>query len=87
MPRFLTIGLALIIAALTLMPVPSGPPGPVGLDKLSHLLAFGALAVPLSWRHPRISRLSSTACMPSVVFITSAIPPSLSRSTMLGRPS
>src|SRR6056297_2721859 len=52
MPRFLTIALALIIAALTLMPVPSGPPGPVGLDKLSHLLAFGGLAVPLSWRHP-----------------------------------
>jgi len=52
MPRSLTLTLALIIAVLTLMPVSAGPEGPPGLDKLSHLIAFGALAVPLSWYYP-----------------------------------
>jgi VanZ family protein len=52
MPRFLTLALALIIAILTLMPMPPGPVGISWLDKLSHFLAFGALAVPLSWRYP-----------------------------------
>ncbi|GAW32989.1 vanZ like family protein [Roseovarius sp. A-2] len=52
MPLFLTLGLALTIAALTLMPVPPGPDGVSWMDKLAHFLAFGALAVPLAWRHP-----------------------------------
>lgn len=45
--------LACVIAVLTLMPVPPGTGGFPGLDKLAHFVAFGVLAMPLSWRYPR----------------------------------
>jgi len=50
----LSLAVAAIIAVLTLAPIPSGPAPVLGVDKLEHLLAFGALAVPLSWRVPRL---------------------------------
>lgn len=53
MARLLTLILAVVIAALTLLPHPPGPPGVPGMDKLVHLLAFAALAAPLAWRYPR----------------------------------
>lgn len=40
-----TIVLALIIAVLTLAPMPAGAPG--GSDKVYHILAFAGLAFPL----------------------------------------
>ena len=40
-----TIVLAVIIAVLTLAPMPTG--GPAGSDKLYHILAFACLAFPL----------------------------------------
>jgi len=52
MTHTLTAILALIIAALTLTPAPTGPPGMPFADKLAHLLAFAALALPLAWRYP-----------------------------------
>jgi hypothetical protein len=42
----LTLGLAALITVLTLMPMPQG--GLPGSDKFYHVLAFSALAVPLS---------------------------------------
>ncbi len=48
-----TLTLALVIAVLTLAPMPSG--GPPGSDKLYHALAFGALAFPLPLVRPRMA--------------------------------
>ena len=48
-----TIVLALIIAVLTLAPMPSG--GPSGSDKLYHILAFACLAFPLPLVRPRLT--------------------------------
>ena len=48
-----TIVLALIIAVLTLAPIPSG--GPSGSDKLYHILAFACLAFPLPLVRPRLT--------------------------------
>lgn len=53
MAHGLTLVLAALIAALTLTPAPPGPPGVPGLDKLAHVVAFAALAGPLSWRYPK----------------------------------
>lgn len=46
-----TLVLAVIIAALTLAPMPAG--GPAGSDKVYHVLAFAALAFPLPLVRPR----------------------------------
>ena len=51
--HYATLALALIIAVLTLTPVTPGPQGLPGLDKLAHVLAFGALAAPLAFAYPR----------------------------------
>lgn len=57
MLRRMTIGgavtavLAVVIAVLTLAPMPSG--GPEGSDKLYHVLAFACLAFPLPLVRPR----------------------------------
>ena len=48
-----TIALALIIAVLTLAPMPLG--GPSGSDKLYHILAFASLAFPLPLVRPRLA--------------------------------
>lgn len=48
-----TIVLAVIIAVLTLAPMPSG--GPAGSDKLYHVLAFACLAFPLPLVRPRLA--------------------------------
>ncbi|MGI3211207.1 VanZ family protein [Roseovarius tibetensis] len=48
-----TLALALIIASLTLAPLPPGPPGIPGLDKIAHLSAFAVLVAPLAWKYPR----------------------------------
>lgn len=52
MAHALTAFLVLVIALLTLMPQVSGPQGIPGFDKLAHVTAFAALAMPLSWRYP-----------------------------------
>ena len=46
-----TTVLAVIIAVLTLAPMPSG--GPAGSDKIYHVLAFACLAFPLPLVRPR----------------------------------
>lgn len=46
-----TLVLAVVIAVLTLAPMPSG--GPAGSDKLYHILAFACLAFPLPLVRPR----------------------------------
>lgn len=48
-----TLVLALIVALLTLTPAPAV--GPVGADKIYHLIAFAALAFPLSFVRPKAS--------------------------------
>ena len=48
-----TIVLAVIIAVLTLAPMPAG--GPAGSDKLYHVLAFACLAFPLPLVRPRLA--------------------------------
>jgi VanZ family protein len=48
-----TTVLALIIAVLTLAPMPSG--GPAGSDKIYHVLAFACLAFPLPLVRPRFA--------------------------------
>lgn len=53
MMHILTLILAMTIAALTLTPVPAGPSGVPGLDKVAHFVAFAALAAPLAWRYPQ----------------------------------
>ena len=47
----ITIGLAAIIAVLTLMPLPVS--GTTGSDKVYHALAFASLALPLPFAKPR----------------------------------
>lgn len=47
----ITVGLAAIIAILTLMPLPVS--GPTGSDKVYHILAFACLALPLPFVKPR----------------------------------
>ena len=47
----ITVGLAAIIAVLTLMPLPVS--GPTGSDKVYHILAFASLALPLPFAKPR----------------------------------
>ena len=47
----ITVGLAAIIAVLTLMPLPVS--GPTGSDKVYHILAFACLALPLPFAKPR----------------------------------
>ena len=49
----MTIVLAVIIAVLTLAPVPAG--GPAGSDKIYHILAFACLAFPLPLVRPRLA--------------------------------
>jgi VanZ family protein len=46
-----TLVLAVIIAVLTLAPMPAG--GPAGSDKIYHILAFACLAFPLPLVRPR----------------------------------
>ena len=46
----ITVGLAAIIAVLTLMPLPVS--GPKGSDKVYHILAFACLALPLPFAKP-----------------------------------
>ena len=46
-----TLVLAMIIAVLTLTPMPAG--GPPGSDKIYHVLAFACLAFPLPLVRPR----------------------------------
>ena len=46
-----TAVLAVVIAVLTLAPMPAG--GPAGSDKLYHVLAFACLAFPLPLVRPR----------------------------------
>ena len=48
-----TIVLAVVIAVLTLAPMPSG--GPTGADKIYHVLAFACLAFPLPLVRPRLA--------------------------------
>jgi len=48
-----TIVLAVLIAVLTLAPMPAG--GPAGSDKLYHILAFACLALPLPLVRPRLT--------------------------------
>lgn len=48
-----TLGLAAVIGALTLTPVPAV--GASGSDKLHHVLAFAALAFPLPVVRPRLA--------------------------------
>jgi VanZ family protein len=48
-----TTVLAVIIAVLTLAPMPSG--GPAGSDKIYHVLAFACLAFPLPLVRPRLA--------------------------------
>jgi len=48
-----TIFLAVLIAVLTLAPMPAG--GPAGSDKLYHVLAFACLAFPLPLVRPRLA--------------------------------
>jgi len=45
--------LAVLIAALTLMPIPSGVVS--GSDKFHHILAFACLAFPLPFVRPRLA--------------------------------
>jgi hypothetical protein len=49
----MTIVLAVIIAVLTLAPMPAG--GPAGSDKICHILAFACLAFPLPLVRPRLA--------------------------------
>lgn len=63
MPRYLTLALALIIAVLTLVPTPPGPPGLSWMDKLAHFVAFGALAAPIAWRYPAQWRAVALAAL------------------------
>ncbi len=49
-----TFALALIIAVLTLAPMPAVG-GPAGSDKAYHILAFAALAFPLPLVRPRLT--------------------------------
>ena len=49
---WVTAVLFVVITVLTLAPMKSLPPAP-GSDKLHHFIAFGILAVPLSWAWPR----------------------------------
>ncbi|NRQ10111.1 hypothetical protein XMV208_000698 [Aliiroseovarius sp. xm-v-208] len=46
-----TLVLAVVIAVLTLAPMPAG--GPAGSDKIYHILAFACLAFPLPLVRPR----------------------------------
>lgn len=48
----ITLVLAAVIAAATLLPLPSGP-GLPGSDKTHHILGFAALTLPLAATHPR----------------------------------
>jgi hypothetical protein len=48
-----TFALAMIIAVLTLAPMPAA--GPAGSDKAFHILAFAALAFPLPLVRPRMT--------------------------------
>ncbi len=48
-----TLVLAVVIAALTLAPMPSG--GPAGADKIYHVFAFACLAFPLPLVRPRLA--------------------------------
>lgn len=47
----LTLGLALVVALVTLTPSQTLPPAP-GSDKLHHFLAFGAVAFPIALARP-----------------------------------
>lgn len=55
--------LALIVAVLALGPGTPGPEGVPGLDKLGHLIAFGAIAAPLAWRFPHHWRAVALAVL------------------------
>lgn len=48
-----TLAVALIIAVLTLAPMPAA--GPAGSDKIYHILAFAGLAFPLPLVRPRLT--------------------------------
>lgn len=49
----LSLGLAVVIAGLTLMPPGLFPKGPHGIDKLYHASAFAALVFPTAILRPR----------------------------------
>ncbi|MFQ3251754.1 MAG: VanZ family protein [Loktanella salsilacus] len=49
----LSFGLAVTIAALTLMPQASMPVGPQGVDKLYHMAAFATLIFPTALLRPK----------------------------------
>lgn len=53
MAKTLTIALTLVIGITTLMPSGGGAAPVIGLDKLAHLVAFAALVVPMTLRHPQ----------------------------------
>lgn len=59
---FVTAVLGAVIGVLTLTP-PTGLEMPAGSDKLSHLLAFAALAIPLSIVKPRWNVALFAACL------------------------
>jgi len=52
----LSLGLAVVIAGLTLMPPALVPKGPHGIDKLYHASAFAALVFPTAFLRPRLLR-------------------------------
>jgi VanZ family protein len=49
----LSIGLAVTVAVLTLMPQASMPVGPQGIDKVYHMVAFAALIFPTAMLRPK----------------------------------
>jgi VanZ family protein len=57
----LSLGLAVTIAVLTLMPQVELPAGPPGIDKLYHVVAFAALAFPTALLRPE--RWRSAGCL------------------------
>lgn len=63
MAHVLTALIAVLIAVTTLAPEMPGPRGVAGIDKLWHLLAFAALAVPLAWRFPHHWRRVALAAL------------------------
>jgi VanZ family protein len=63
MAHALTALFALAVALSTLVPVPPGPANIPGLDKLAHVTAFAALAMPLAWRYPHLWRAVALAAL------------------------
>jgi VanZ family protein len=57
----LSIGLAVTVAVLTLMPQASMPVGPQGIDKVYHMVAFAALIFPTAMLRPK--RCLAAGCL------------------------